>query len=157
MLRRLDVRARTRHELADALRGKEVPSDVAAAVLDRFEELGLVDDADFADQWVRSRQASRGLSRRALSMELRRKGVDEETIARSTAGVSEEDELEAATRLAVTRIRAGRGVESTRLTRRVLAALARKGYSSQICWQAIRAAQRELGEEETGQEGPEEI
>ena len=40
---------------------------------------GLVDDEAFARSWVESRQRSRGLARRALAQELRRKGVDDET------------------------------------------------------------------------------
>ena len=44
-------------------------------------------------------------------------------------------------------LRAGRGVEEARLTRRVLGALARKGYGPQVAWAAIRAAREELGEE----------
>lgn len=144
MLRRLDIRARTRSELAEALRDKGVPEDVCAAVLDRFEELGLIDDADFAEQWVRSRHSSRGLSRRALSQELRLKGVDEEIISEAVGEVSDDDELSAATRLALTRLRAGTGVERTRLERRVLSALARKGYGPDVCWEALRRADRLL-------------
>ncbi len=157
MLRRLDVRARTRAELAGALRDKEVPDEIAEAVLDRFEELGLIDDADFAEQWARSRHESRGLSRRALSQELRRKGVDERVIAQATGAVSDDDELEAATRLAAARLRAGSGVEPARLTRRVLSALARKGYGPEVCWEALRRARRSTGDDgdepESGPDG----
>lgn len=148
MLRRLDVRARTRHELATALRDKEVPEEIATAVLERFAELGLIDDADFAEQWVRSRHESRGLSRRALSQELRLKGVDQRIIAEAVAEVSDDDELDAATQLAVGRLRSGQGVETVRLDRRVLSALARKGYGPEVCWEALRRARGELGEQE---------
>ncbi len=43
-------------------------------ILDRFEEVGLVDDAQYAEMIVRTRHAERGLSRRAISTELRRRG-----------------------------------------------------------------------------------
>src|SRR5580765_8358900 len=64
-LRLLTERARSRHELATALRRKGVPDDAARAVLDRFGEVGLIDDATFAEQWVHSRHTgSRGLGKR---------------------------------------------------------------------------------------------
>ena len=74
-LRLLTERARSRHELALALRRKGVPEPAAGVVLDRFDEVGLVDDAAFAEQWVHSRHTGKGLGRRALAVELRRKGV----------------------------------------------------------------------------------
>ena len=79
-LRKLTAQARTRHELAVALRARNVPEDAAAEVLDRLGEVGLVDDAAFADEWVSSRQQRRHLSRSALRQELQRKGIAREQI-----------------------------------------------------------------------------
>jgi hypothetical protein len=81
-LRLLTDRARTRQELASALARKGVPAEAAAEVLDRFGEVGLIDDAAFAGQWVRSRTRHRGLGRRAIAVELRRKGVADESRGR---------------------------------------------------------------------------
>lgn len=146
-LTRLDSRARTRAELAEALAGKQVPEDVAGRVLDRLEELGLVDDADFAERWTARRHESKGLSRRALADELRRKGVDRRTVEEAVSAVSDDDEVAAATRVAVARLRAGAGADEQRLTRRVLGALGRKGYGPEVAWTALRRAREELGEE----------
>ena len=77
----------------------DVPDDAAEAVLDRFTEVGLIDDAAFARAWVSSRQAGRGLARRALSAELRAKGVDAEVAATAVEAVDDDDEREAARRL----------------------------------------------------------
>ncbi|WP_279583068.1 regulatory protein RecX [Fodinicola feengrottensis] len=71
----LASRARTRGELAEAMRQREVPESTATAVLARFAEVGLIDDASFAQEWVESRRRGRGLARRAIAMELRRKGL----------------------------------------------------------------------------------
>ena len=79
LLDQLTGRARTRSELATKLSARNVPDDIAGRLLDRFEEVGLVDDAAFAREWVEQRQSGRGLARRALAMELRRKGIDDET------------------------------------------------------------------------------
>ncbi|ALN16118.1 MAG: regulatory protein RecX [Acidipropionibacterium acidipropionici] len=143
---RLDSRARTRAELAETLAGKGVPDDVAERVLDRLQEIGLVDDADFAERWTARRHESKGLSRRALAEELRRKGVDSRVVQEAVSAVSDDDEVQAATRLAVARLRAGAGVDEQRLTRRVLGALGRKGYGSEVAWTALRRAREELGE-----------
>ncbi len=87
-LRLLTGAARTRADLAEALRRRGVPEDAAESVLDRLCEVGLVDDEAFAHAWVASRQAGRGLARRALATELRRRGVDDEVAARALAEVS---------------------------------------------------------------------
>ena len=75
-LRLLTGTPRTRKQLADALRKREIPDEAAEEVLSRFEEVGLINDSAFADAWVESRHHGRGLARRALARELRTKGVD---------------------------------------------------------------------------------
>src|SRR5690242_5697740 len=75
-LRLLTARARTRAELEGQLAKRGYPDEVAGTVLDRLACAGLVDDADFAEQWVRSRRANAGKGKRALAAELRTKGVD---------------------------------------------------------------------------------
>src|ERR1700749_4863378 len=77
-LRLLTARARTRAELSGRLAKRGYPDDVSNRVLDRLADAGLVDDADFAEQWVRSRRANAGKSKRALAAELHTKGVDNE-------------------------------------------------------------------------------
>ena len=99
LLDQLTGQARSRSELAAKLARKQVPDEVAERMLDRFEEVGLVDDAAFARDWVQSRHASRGLARRALSVELRRKGVDAEVVAEAVADLDADDETEAAREL----------------------------------------------------------
>jgi len=79
LLDALTGQARSRRELRARLAKKGVPDDLAERLLDRFAEVGLVDDEAFARSWVESRRRSRGLARRALAHELRRKGVDDET------------------------------------------------------------------------------
>lgn len=86
-LRLLTARARTRAELAGQLAKKGYPDEVSHRVLDRLAAVGLVDDADFAEQWVRSRRANAGKSKRALAAELRTKGVDNEVITGVLGGI----------------------------------------------------------------------
>ena len=74
-LRLLTARARTRAELSVQLVKRGYPDDVRDVVLDRLARVGLIDDAEFAEQWVESRRSSAGKGKRALAAELHR-GAD---------------------------------------------------------------------------------
>ena len=139
VLRQLTVRARTRSELEGALSRKRVPEDAAATVLDRFAELGLVDDEAFATQWTESAQR-RQRSRAGVRQELRSKGVDADTVRTAVDSISDEDEYAAALALASKRAHATRGLEASVRHRRVLGALARRGFGSEVAHRAARAA-----------------
>ncbi len=134
---KLTAQARTRAELSEALRKKEVPVEVAESVLDRMTEVGLVDDAAFAEAWVSSRQARRHLSRTALRQELVRKGVERNEIDIALEHVGPEDEYLAALELAEKRARSTSGLGRQVRYRRLVGALARKGFSSEICRRVI--------------------
>jgi regulatory protein len=138
LLDQLTGRARSRKELADKLARKQVPAEVATALLDRFEEVGLVDDTAFAQEWVQSRQAGRGLARRALSVELRRKGVDHEVIAAAVDQVDPDDEVEAARQLVRRKLPSLRRCDQVTVVRRLTGMLARKGYSAGVAHQVVR-------------------
>jgi regulatory protein len=137
-LRQLTMGPRTRAQLADAMARRGVDEEVAAAVLDRFEEVALVDDEEFSRQWVHSRHTGRGLARRALSHELRQRGVDDETARAAVAAIGADDELAAARDLVRRRSAAMSGDDPVRRTRRLAGMLARKGYSAGVAFQVIR-------------------
>jgi regulatory protein len=143
-LRQLAVAPRTRAQLAQALARRGVPDDVAAAVLDRFEDVDLIDDEEFARQWVESRHTGKGLSRRALSHELRLKGIDDDTVRTAVDSIGAEQELEAARDLVRRRLPGMRGDDPVRRSRRLAGMLARKGYGSSVALCAIREVTGEL-------------
>ncbi|HYO18147.1 MAG TPA: regulatory protein RecX [Dermatophilaceae bacterium] len=140
LLRRLEAAPRTRAQLATTLRERNVPDDVAQRVLDRFEEVGLIDDRAFACMWVESRQRGRRLAGRALRSELRSKGVCEPFIDEALALVSPEDELAAAREVAARKARSVVGLPRVTQVRRLSGALARKGYGPGLTAQVIREA-----------------
>nr|WP_147260843.1 regulatory protein RecX [Pseudonocardia hierapolitana] len=149
-LRLLTDRARTRQELAQALRRKGVPDDAAHTVLERFDEVGLIDDAAFAGQWVRSRHTHRGLARRAIAVELRRKGVSEEAAGEALAEVDAEAEERRARELVDRKLRSlAVGTSEQRATagRRLVGMLARKGYGAGIAYRVVKEALAERGAE----------
>jgi regulatory protein len=139
-LRALTGTAKTRKQLADLLAKKEVPDEAAAAVLDRFTEVGLIDDAAFAAAWVSSRQSGRGLARRALASELRAKGVDGEVAAAAVAEVDPQDEWDSARRLVERRMPAMSRLDRATAERRLMGMLARKGYGGGLAGYVVREA-----------------
>jgi regulatory protein len=132
VLRQLTASPKSRLQLERKLAERNVPEDVAAAVLDRFEEVRLVDDAEFADMWVRSRSQSRRLAKGALRRELADKGIDADTAASALEQLSDEDEEAAARQLVERKLRPGTDLsdraERDKATRRLASMLARKGY-----------------------------
>jgi regulatory protein len=130
--RQLTASAKSRLQLARKLAERNIPEDVAEAVLDRFQEVRLIDDAEFADMWVRSRSQSRKLAKGALRRELAEKGIDQETASAALEQLSDADEEAAARILVERKIRPGTDLgdraERDKATRRLASMLARKGY-----------------------------
>ena len=131
-LRKLTARACTRHELGQALQAKNVPQDVIDAVLDRLQEVGLVDDAAFAVDWVTSRQQRRHLSRGLLRRELQRKGVERSHIDSALERVDRSAELRSARDLVERKRAAMDGLPREVQYRRLAGMLSRRGFDSAI-------------------------
>jgi regulatory protein len=145
LLDQLTGRARSRKELADRLAAKRVPGDIAKALLDRFEEVGLIDDEAFARLWIADRQRSKGLASRALSQELRRKGVPDEVVQEALDEVEPGAEEEAARALVRKKLRTLTRVDDATATRRLVGMLARKGYPSGLAFSVVRDEVRAAG------------
>jgi len=140
VLRQLAMAPRSRAELAQKLAQRDCPADVAAVVLDRMTEVGLIDDEAYAQMLVRSQQAGRGLARRALARELRKKGIEEHLAEEALATISDEDERDRARALVDKKLRAMHGLGIDVQTRRLAGMLARKGYSPGVTYAVIREA-----------------
>ena len=138
LLDQLTGQARSRSELATKLSKKRVPDGVAERLLDRFEEVGLVDDTAFARAWVESRQPGKGLGRRALAQELRRKGIEDEVARDALDQIEPEDEEAAARALVRRKIRSLRAKDRATATRRLAGMLARKGHGGELVWRVVR-------------------
>ncbi|GGO91529.1 recombination regulator RecX [Wenjunlia tyrosinilytica] len=146
-LRLLTGTPRTRGQLAEAMRRRDIPEDVAEHVLARFEDVGLIDDSAFANAWVESRHHSRGLARRALARELRTRGVDGELVDEAVGQLDAAQEEATARELVERKLRATRGLEREKRIRRLAGLLARKGYSEGLALSVVRAALEEEGED----------
>jgi regulatory protein len=143
----LTMRSATRAELRTHLLKKGVEEQVADQVLSRLNEVGLVDDAAFAEQWVRSRHNYQGMARRALSAELRRKGVADELAAEAVSALDSEAEEARARELVRKRMRSLGSADETAKLRRLVGMLARKGYSEGMAYRVVRDELRAAGTE----------
>jgi regulatory protein len=141
----LTARPQSRSELARALQARGVPDDVAHGVLERFTELGLVDDASFAAEFVASRHSQRGFSAQEIARQLRDKGIDPGIAAEATSVIDSDAELEAARNLVVRKQKSMAALDPTVQTRRLMGLLARKGYSQSLAYRVIGEVLSESG------------
>ena len=144
-LRMLTAAPRTRAQLADALRRRGIPDDVAEEMLGRFADVKLIDDAMFATAWVESRHHGRGLSGRALAAELRHRGVGSEDIRAAVDHLGPEQEVATARALVARRLAATRGQPVPARMRRLVGVLARKGYAPALAYRVVREALEQEG------------
>jgi regulatory protein len=147
-LQLLTAAPRTRAQLATALRRRGIPAEAAEVVLARFTDVGLIDDAAFARAWVESRHYSRGLSRRSLSAELRRQGVDTQEIREAVDTLDPEQEVATARRLIEQKMAATRGQPPEARVRRAAGTLARKGYPPGLVFRLIKEVLEQEGTDE---------
>ncbi|WP_205413115.1 regulatory protein RecX [Austwickia chelonae] len=146
VLRQLNSAPRTRAQLEQALSRRGCDEDVARRVLDRFQEVGLIDDEAYAGMLVRSQRSNRSLARRALRVELRKKGVPDAFVESALAEVSDSDEQDEARKVVEKRLRTMRGLPRETQARRLAGVLARKGYPGEIAYSVIRRALEDLPE-----------
>lgn len=155
LLDALTGQARSRKELADKLAKKDVPEELAERLLDRFTEVGLIDDESFAKAWIESRRSvgsggGKGLARRALAHELRRKGIDDEIARDALAEIDPGDEAAAARVLVRKKLRSVQGLDQQKATRRLVGMLARKGYGAGMAFAIVKDELQLAGDLEAG-------
>ncbi|EID81003.1 recombination regulator RecX [Rhodococcus opacus RKJ300 = JCM 13270] len=143
-------RARSRAELAERLAKKGYSPEIAERVLDRLTEVGLVNDADFAQQWVHSRHTYSGKGKRALALELRRKGIGQEDATEALAQIDSEDERARATELVEKKLRTVSADDRDRAVRRLVSMLARRGFPQGMAFEVVKEQLDRAGAETDG-------
>ncbi|OLR95230.1 hypothetical protein BJP25_07800 [Actinokineospora bangkokensis] len=138
--RLLTMRDHTRLELEQALRKREVPEEVIHATLAKFDKAGLINDEAFAESWVRARHEHKGLGRRAIAQELRRKGVDQVVVEEALSDLDADAEQARAAELVRRKLGSTRGLDRQKRIRRLVAMLARRGYAEGMAYGVVRAA-----------------
>ena len=137
-LRLLTHSPRSEAQLRDGLLAREVEPEVAQEIIERYREVGLLDDPELAATIARTRHRERGQSRRAVRQELQRKGFASHDIDAALDQISDDDEYTAARELAFKRWGQLADVEQRKRVRRVVSMLGRKGYSPTIAFSVVR-------------------
>lgn len=121
----LSYRARSEKEIRQNLRKHEMPEEVIEETIERLRKAGLANDNEFAQAWVENRSTFRPRSRRALAMELRQKGLDDETVHSAVSGVDEEALAYEAAQKRLGRLK---GLEWNEFRKKLSEFLARRGF-----------------------------
>lgn len=136
----LEQGLRTRKQIIDRLVKKEIPQDIIDSTIERLEENGLLDDEEFAHEFVRVRHESRKQGTGVIRRELARKGVDRELVDEALSTIDPDDERQNARDLVDKRLRQTRGLDRNKRMQRLVGMLARKGYSGSIVYSVVREA-----------------
>lgn len=151
-LRLLTDRARSRAELADKLAAKGFAPEVAERALNRLAEVGLIDDAAFAEQWVHSRHTFSGKGKKVLAQELRRKGVSDTDAGPALAAITPADESARAAELVRrTLTTLPPDIPADKTANRLVSMLARRGYNQSMAYAVVKD---ELAAAATSSSGP---
>ncbi|MBD0323241.1 MAG: regulatory protein RecX [Aldersonia sp.] len=142
-LRLLTVRARSRAELEQRLHKRGFAAEVVEHTMERLTEMRLIDDAEFAEQWVHSRHRHSGKGRAVIAQELRNKGVQPADVQRALDTISREDERERAVDLVRRKLRGSHppadSADRDRLVRRLVGMLARRGFNQSLALDVVRS------------------
>ncbi|MFM1984298.1 MAG: hypothetical protein RL723_733 [Actinomycetota bacterium] len=141
LLHQLARSAKSTSQLRKILEQREISSEIAEKVLERFTEVGLIDDAAFAETIVNSRRNYKGLAKSAIKRELNEKGVSQELVEAAISAITAEDDFESAKQLASRRFNQMAHLEKDVRTRRLAGYLQRKGYASSSVFAAIKFAE----------------
>lgn len=149
LLRQLALGPRSRHQLLQKLAEREVPPAIATALLDRFEEVQLIDDAEFARMWVRTRTAAKALSRYSLRRELADKGIEPDLAEEALQQVTDEDEHLQARDVVRRKLRSSADLSDRAVrdkeVRRLVGVLARKGYNPGAAFSIVKEVLADTG------------
>jgi regulatory protein len=150
-LKFINIRARSETEVRRNLTKHSIPPEIIEETLDRLRSAGLVDDKRFARAWVENRSEFRPRSRRALTVELRQRGLEEGAIRRAIHDVDDED---LAYQAALRQTRKYQPLEWLDFRQKLAGFLARRGFHYEVIlpvvkrvWDEIQAEDRETDSE----------
>lgn len=144
---------KTRRELFLKLKAKEIPEEIIENVLDKLEGDSYVNDKRFTENFIRSKQEYSGLGKRALSFELKRKGIDSDIISEALSEIDSDTEYENAKKLAYSKLKSSKNLDHQKRVNRLVSMLARKGYDAGISFSVVKEVlQQEKDEQELDNE-----
>lgn len=144
-LKLLSYRSRSQAEIEQNLRKRGTSEDVIDGVSQRLSQAGLLNDQNFAQSWIDNRSEFRPRSRRALSYELKQRGVDPETIEKSLSSL---DDQELAYQAAIKKARRYQDLEWQVFRQKMSAFLGRRGFTYAVIGPVVSRVWAELHAEE---------
>jgi len=148
----LSYRARSESEIRKNLKKHEIPEDVIEETLERLRRDGLANDGQFAQAWVENRSTFRPRSKRMMALELRQKGLDEESMKSALEDVDDEALAYEAAQKRATRFK---GLEWSEFRTKLSGFLARRGFSYGVIapmvakvWNETHAEEQHFEEED---------
>nr|WP_316617083.1 regulatory protein RecX [uncultured Ruminococcus sp.] len=126
----ISYRSHSKKELRDKI-SRTCDRQSAEKAVERMEELGLVNDRDYAERCAQTLIFTKHMSKRGAAMELRRKGIESEIIDEvlDDIEVDEREQIQAVIERKYPKI------DDEKIRRRAVAALQRLGYG----WEDIKA------------------
>lgn len=125
----LSYRARSEKEIRQNLLKHEISEEAIEETLQKLRDAGLANDNEFAQAWVENRNTFRPRSKRALTVELRQKGLDDEAIQASLSAVDEDALAYAAAQKRAARFK---DLEWVEFRKKLSEFLARRGFSYSV-------------------------
>jgi regulatory protein len=141
----LDYRDRSEAEIRVHLNKRDIDERVLDDVIDRLQKSGLVNDRRFATNWVENRIEFRPRGRRALSYELRQRGISEEIIQETLDQINDED---LAYQAAIKKAKNFRSLEWDDYRKKMSGFLSRRGFSYDITSPTLKRVWEELNEQQ---------
>ena len=136
----LTGRMRTVREVEDRLDELQYGEGDILVTIQRLKELDLINDEAYAREFLRSRLATKPLSRQKLYMDLRAHQVPEEIIRAALDELPAETEADNAREVAKKYWRQMSGLEENERRGRVLRRLTGRGFSAEASLNAVREA-----------------
>ena len=125
-------------QLRERLLARDVEPHIVDEIVERYREVGLLNDPELAATIARTRHRERGKSRRAVRQELQLKGFEADDIDAALEQISDDDEHEVARELAFKRWGQLESIDRDKRVRRVVSMLGRRGYSPSLAFALVR-------------------
>jgi len=137
----LSYRSRSEQEIRQNLSKHQIPEEIISEVLGKLRQSSLVDDREFARNWIDNRVQFKPRGKKALSVELLQKGVPREIISEELNGLDED-----ALALACARKKAPRyqDLDQESFRKKMYAYLNRRGFPYPIIQDTILEIWQEL-------------
>jgi len=128
-------------QMRDKLKNKGMyTQEIMDAIIQKAIDNNWLNDERYAENFTRSKKEYAKLGKRAIKMELIKKGIDSETANEALQDIDSDDEREQAMELVLKQLPRTQNLEKQKRINRLLGMLARKGYPSDIAYSVIREA-----------------